>query len=165
MSAEAFSAAISLEARRLEGWRRFAGEAALPAGFILICLVALEILARVLAVPEVLFPSPSRVLTALVLNASMLSYHAALTMSQVLAALVLSLVIGVAIAMVFTLSRVINDMFAPLFVVLQIVPKIALAPIFVVWFGPGSLSHLGFAVCLSFFCCTIGMTNSLVNLS
>ena len=150
MSAEAFSAAISPEAR-LEGWRRFAGEAALPAGFILICLVALEILARVLAAPEVLFPSPSRVLTALVLNASVLSYHAALTMSQVLTALVLSLVIGVAIAMVFTLSRVINDMFAPLFVVLQIVPKIALAPIFVVWFGPGSLSHLGFAVCLSFF--------------
>jgi NitT/TauT family transport system permease protein len=151
MSAEAFSAAISPEARRLESWRRVAGEAALPAGFILICLVALEILARVLAVPEVLFPSPSRVLTALVLNTSVLSYHAALTMSQVLAALVLSLVIGVAIAMVFTLSRVINDMFAPLFVVLQIVPKIALAPIFVVWFGPGSLSHLGFAVCLSFF--------------
>jgi len=151
MSAEAFSAAISPEARRLEGWRRFAGEAPLPAGFILICLVALEILARVLAVPEVLFPSPSRVLTALVLNVPVLSYHAALTMSQVLAALVLSLVIGVAVAMVFTLSRVINDMFAPLFVVLQIVPKIALAPIFVVWFGPGSLSHLGFAVCLSFF--------------
>jgi NitT/TauT family transport system permease protein len=151
MSAEAFPASISAEARRLDGWRRIASEAALPAGFILICLVALEILARVLAVPQVLLPPPSRVLAALVLNASVLSYHAVLSMSQVLAALVISLVIGVAIAMVFTLSRVINDMFAPLLVVLQIVPKIALAPIFVVWFGPGGLSHLGFAVCLSFF--------------
>jgi ABC-type nitrate/sulfonate/bicarbonate transport system permease component len=151
MSAEAFSASISPEARRLDGWRRLAGEAALPVGFILICLVSLEILARVLAVPDVLLPPPSRVLTVLVLNASVLAYHAALSMSQVLAALAISLVIGVAIAMVFTLSRIINDMFAPLFVVLQIVPKIALAPIFVVWFGPGSPSHLCFAVCLSFF--------------
>src|SRR3984957_1748083 len=151
MSAEVFPATILPDARPIDGWRRFAGEAALPAGFILICLVALEILVRVLAVPEVLLPAPSRVLAALVLNASVLAYHAALSMSQVLAALVISLAIGVAIAVVFTLSRVINDMFAPLFVVLQIVPKVALAPIFVVWFGPGSLSHLGFAVCLSFF--------------
>ena len=128
-----------------------ASGAALPAGFIVLCLLALEILARVLAIPEVLFPSPSRVLRALVLNASTLCYHAALSVSQVLAALVIALLIGIAVATVFTLSRVINDMFAPLFVVLQIIPKIALAPLFVVWFGPGSLSHLGFAVCLSFF--------------
>jgi NitT/TauT family transport system permease protein len=151
MSAEAYPAGILSASHRQQDWRRLARGAALPAGFILICLVALEILARVLAVPEVLLPSPSRVLTVLALNASTLCYHAAVSVSQVLAALVISLVIGVAIAIVFTLSRVVNDMFAPLFVVLQIVPKIALAPIFVVWFGPGSLSHLSFAVCLSFF--------------
>src|ERR1700745_4232304 len=151
MSAEALPASIVPASRRLGGWRRMVASAALPTGFILTCLVALEILARVLAVPEVLFPTPSRVLAALVLNAPVLSYHAALSMSQVLAALVISLVVGITIAIVFTLSRVINDMFAPLFVVLQIIPKIALAPLFVVWFGPDSLSHLSFAVWLSFF--------------
>src|SRR5260370_53260 len=72
-------------------------------------------------------------------------------MAQVAVALFISLAIGIALATAFTLSRVINDMFAPLFVVLQIIPKIALAPLFVVWFGTGALSHLGFAVCLSFF--------------
>ena len=111
----------------------------------------LEILARTLAIPEVLFPSPGRVLTALVGNAPTLCYHAGLTVSQVVVALMISLAVGVAVATIFTLSRVINDMFAPLFVVLQIIPKIALAPLFVVWCGPGALSHLSFAVCLSFF--------------
>src|SRR5258708_14322271 len=72
-------------------------------------------------------------------------------MAQVAVALFISLAIGIALATAFTLSRVINDMFSPLFVVLQIIPKIALAPLFVVWFGTGALSHLGFAVCLSFF--------------
>jgi ABC-type nitrate/sulfonate/bicarbonate transport system permease component len=111
----------------------------------------LEILSRMLAVPEVLFPAPSRVAIAFFANASTLCYHAGLTILQVVIALAISLAIGVALAAIFTLSRVINDLFAPLFVLLQIIPKIALAPLFVVWFGPGSLSHLGFAACLSFF--------------
>ncbi|WP_213774517.1 ABC transporter permease [Bradyrhizobium sp. dw_78] len=151
MSAEAFSIGGVAAPRWLSGAFRFADGAMRPAGFILICLAALEILARTLAVPEVLFPAPSRVLTALVSNAPTICYHAALTVSQVVAALVISFAVGVAVATIFTLSRVINDMFAPLFIVLQIIPKIALAPLFVIWFGPGGLSHLSFAVCLSFF--------------
>src|SRR5260221_13071918 len=131
--------------------RRPADATFLPVGFVVICVAGLEILARTLAVPEVLFPSPSRVLTALAVHAPALCYHAALTMVQVAVALFISLAIGIAMATAFTLSLVINDMFAPLFVVLQIIPKIALAPLFVVWFGTGALSHLGFAVCLSFF--------------
>lgn len=151
MSVETLPAGVLPAWCRSDDWRRVAAVATLPVGFVLICLTALEILARALAVPEVLFPAPSRVLTALAVNASTLGYHAALSVSQVVVALMISLAIGVAVASAFALSRLINDMFAPLFVVLQIVPKIALAPLFVVWFGPGSLSHLCFAVCLSFF--------------
>jgi NitT/TauT family transport system permease protein len=153
MSAEIFPTGVgdAPAARRGGLFLRRADAVLLPAGFIVICFAGLEVLARTLAVPEVLFPSPSRVLTALFVNASTLCYHAGLTIAQVLAALVVSLALGIVLATLFTLSRVINDMFAPLFVILQIVPKIALAPLFVVWFGTGALAHLGFAVCLSFF--------------
>jgi ABC-type nitrate/sulfonate/bicarbonate transport system permease component len=152
MSAETFPTGVGLPAaRRLGFFRRHADGALLPVGFIVLCIAGAEILARILAVPEVLLPPPSRVLTALALNASALCYHGALTITQVVAALFISLAVGIALATVFTLSRVINDMFSPLFVVLQIIPKIALAPLFVVWFGTGAWSHLSFAVCLSFF--------------
>jgi NitT/TauT family transport system permease protein len=153
MSAEAFpSGTVELPAGRRPGFvRRHADGTILPIGFVVICIAGLEILARTLAVPEVLFPSPSRVLTALAVNASTLCYHGALTMAQVVVALVVSLVVGIALATLFTLARVINDMFSPLFVVFQIIPKIALAPLFVVWFGTGAVSHFSFAVCLSFF--------------
>src|SRR5438105_15545182 len=125
MSAEAF-ASISLRAPRwYNGLRRLAGEVTLPIGFILICIAAFEILARTFDIPEVLLPPPSRVATALVANAPTLGYHALLTILQVLVALVVSLAVGVLIATIFTLSRVIEDMFAPMFVALQIVPKIA----------------------------------------
>jgi NitT/TauT family transport system permease protein len=152
MSAETFPTGAALPAPRGPGFvRRHADGAILPLGFVVICIAGVEILARTLAVPEVLFPSPSRVMVALAVNASTLCYHGALTIAQVVAALLISLAVGIALATVFTMSRVINDMFSPLFVVLQIIPKIALAPLFVVWFGTGASSHLGFAVCLSFF--------------
>ena len=61
------------------------------------------------------------------------------TITRSFAALFISLAVGIALATVFTLSRAINDMFSPLFVVLQIIPKMALAPLFVVWFGTGRL--------------------------
>jgi NitT/TauT family transport system permease protein len=151
MSVEAFPSAGLRAQQWYDALRRLANEVTLPGGFILICLVALEVIARTFAIPEVLLPAPSRVATALAANAATLGYHATLTILQVLVALAASLAIGVLIATIFTLSRVVEDMFAPLFVALQIVPKIALAPLFVVWFGPGMLSHINFAVCLSFF--------------
>jgi len=151
MSAEAYTSA-GLRAQRWSGeLRRLADGVALPVGFILVCLAAFEVFARVLAIPEVLLPAPSRIVAALFSNAATLGYHGALTTLKVLIALLASLAVGVVIATVFTLSRVIDAMFAPIFVVLQIVPKIALAPLFVVWCGPGVLSHITFAVALSFF--------------
>ena len=151
MSAEIFSIGALPAPRRIDALRRATTAAMLPVGFILLCLAVLEILSRTLAIPEVLLPSPSRVLVVLIANAPALCYHSALTVSEVVVALLLSLAFGISVAVVFTLSGVINDMFAPLFVVLQIIPKVALAPLFVIWFGPGALAHLSFAVCLSFF--------------
>jgi NitT/TauT family transport system permease protein len=151
MSAEAVPSTGMRTERWYDGLHRLADQVTVPVGFVLICLVALEALARTLAIPEVLLPAPSRVATVLLVNAAALGYHATLTILQVLVALVASLAVGVMIATIFTLSRVIENMFAPVFIVLQIVPKIALAPLFVVWSGPGVLSHINFAVCLSFF--------------
>jgi NitT/TauT family transport system permease protein len=152
MSAETLSADANRAPGRRNGLLRSRVEdVTLPIGFIAICLLVLEVLSLTLAVPEVLFPAPSRIVIALVANAPTLSYHAGLTIMTVMLALAISLAVGIALAATFTLSQIVNDLFAPLFVVLQIIPKIALAPLFVIWAGPGSLSHLSFAVCLSFF--------------
>lgn len=125
---------------------------ALPSvAFSLVCVTGLEILTRALKVPEVLLPTPSRVLVVLVENAGVLTYQTGATMFQVIAALILSIFFGSALAVLFTLLPVIRDMFSPIFVVLQIIPKIALAPFFVIWLGTGVPSHVGIAVFLSFF--------------
>jgi ABC-type nitrate/sulfonate/bicarbonate transport system permease component len=130
---------------------RFFQTAVPSIAFNLICLIALEILTRALNVPEVLLPRPSRVWVVLLENADILTYQTSVTMFQVIAALILSILFGSALAALFTLSPPVNDMFSPIFVILQIIPKIALAPFFVIWLGTGTASHLGIAVFLSFF--------------
>lgn len=63
----------------------------------------------------------------------------------------LAAAIGVALGAAITLSRRLEQALVPHLVLFQIVPKIALAPLFVIWFGVGSESRLVFALFLAFF--------------
>ncbi len=60
-------------------------------------------------------------------------------------------IIGIPIAVVMTYSRVANQMFYPLLVASQSIPKVAIAPLFVVWFGFGILPKVICAFLLGFF--------------
>jgi len=64
---------------------------------------------------------------------------------------VLSLAIGIPIAVVMTYSRIANQMFYPLLVASQSIPKVAIAPILLVWFGTGIQSKLAMAFVIAFF--------------
>src|SRR5207244_605954 len=50
-----------------------------------------------------------------------------------------------------TISRTMREMLYPNLVAIQVIPKIALAPVFIVWFGIGFESRLVFATFISFF--------------
>jgi NitT/TauT family transport system permease protein len=55
------------------------------------------------------------------------------------------------LASCFTFSTTLRDAVYPNLVLLQLIPKIALAPLFVVWLGVGAPARVAFAVFLSFF--------------
>ncbi len=59
--------------------------------------------------------------------------------------------IGIPIAVVMTYSRIANLMFYPLLVASQSIPKVAIAPILLVWFGTGIESKLAMAFVIAFF--------------
>ena len=63
----------------------------------------------------------------------------------------LAAVIGIALGAAITLSRRLEQALFPHLVLFQIIPKIALAPLFIIWFGVGGESRLVFALFLSFF--------------
>jgi len=68
--------------------------------------------------------------------------HASNTVTHALAGLLLSLVVGIPIGIVFASNRFISETIEPYFLGLYSLPRIALAPLFILWFGIGELSKI-----------------------
>lgn len=110
----------------------------LPALVALALLVtAWEGLVRLLETPRYLLPPPSAIASAAATDAASLLRAAAITGRAALQGFVASAVIGVAIAIVLSSSRVLERALYPYTVFLQTVPIVAIAPLLVLWFGPG----------------------------
>jgi NitT/TauT family transport system permease protein len=73
------------------------------------------------------------------------------TATQVFAGYALAVVFGVAVALLFSWFRALQAAFLPLFVTISMIPKVALGPLLVVWFGYGIATNIFFAFLLSFF--------------
>ncbi len=71
------------------------------------------------------------------------------TASEIFGGYVLGVATGVAMALAFFWFRVLNATFMPLIVSLNMIPKVALAPLFIVWFsyGIGSNIIIAFSIC------------------
>jgi NitT/TauT family transport system permease protein len=102
-------------------------------------------------VPIVVLPTPLQVLKSMIDNAKILTEEGWVTALECLYGFALSLAIGIPIAVVMTYSHVANQMFYPLLVASQSIPKVAVAPILLVWFGTGIQSKLAMAFVIAFF--------------
>jgi len=117
----------------------------------LIMLALWEGLTRGLGLPQNLYPAPSHVVWSLFARTDLLLEHAWLTFYQTVAGFLLSVVIGVMLGWAITKWRLLFDSLYPLIVVLQVMPKEALAPLLVLWFGAGTLSRMILAFLIAFF--------------
>jgi NitT/TauT family transport system permease protein len=123
----------------------------LPLGTALAALALWQLAVMLLRVPTVLLPAPSDIARELVRDLPTLLYHAVPTGLESLAAFCIASLFGVAIAFAITYSPLLRDILYPNLVVFQLIPKIALAPLFVIWLGISSESRLAYATFISFF--------------
>ncbi len=96
---------------------------------------------------------PSQIASRLwrmVLNGD-LWWHAVPTVLQAAAGLLLSLVIGIPIGLLFAYNRYVERVLEPFFLGLYSIPRIALAPLFILWFGIGPASKIVMAFSLVVF--------------
>ncbi len=70
---------------------------------------------------------------------------------ETIAGFLISLVLGIFLAVLVSASRLAREALYPNIVFFQLIPKIALAPLFIVWLGIGSESRVTFSVFISFF--------------
>ncbi|MEO8755306.1 MAG: ABC transporter permease [Casimicrobiaceae bacterium] len=119
-------------------------------GFVLL-LGAWEALVRLFGVKLYILPAPSVVLATLWNKWPTIGGAAWQTAQPMLIGFALAIVIGVLLALMFAVSRWIESVVYPQIVFLQIIPKIAVAPLFMIWFGYGLTSKVLIVFLLSFF--------------
>ena len=122
-----------------------------PFLLIIVMLVLWDILIRAFKIPPYLIPTPLDVVGQIWKEWPMLMSQAAPTTWATLGGFVLSVLIGVPVAMMIAYSRVIESFVYPLLVFSQSIPKIAIAPLFVGWFGFGIIPKVIAAFLLGFF--------------
>lgn len=112
---------------------------------------AWETIVVALGMKPVVLPPPSLIARVLWERAPLIAEHMWPTLYEIVLGFLLSVVGGVLVAVVITYSTIARKGFYPLIVVSQIVPKVAVAPLFVVWFGLGGTSRLLLAFLIAFF--------------
>ena len=101
-------------------------------------------------VPRFVMPGPVETLNALLEPSYDWWRNILVTTTEIFAGYFLALAVGVALALVFTWSKALEAFFMPLLVSLNMIPKVALGPLIIVWFKYGILpnSLMAFSICV-----------------
>jgi NitT/TauT family transport system permease protein len=112
-------------------------------------------------VPTIVLPAPSAIAIEGMSRPLLYGYHAWVTLYETLLGFLAAGVIGVVLAIGIVYSRFLRSATYPLIIVLQIVPKVAIAPILLIWAGYGTFSKVLLALFVSFFPIVVNMVTGL----
>ena len=137
--------------------RRRIASAALIIGFF----VMWELICLAFGIKDIVLPRPSQIIYTLVTRFPAIWPHAIQTLYETLVAFALGIVLGVALGVMVGSSRLAYDVAYPLLIGFSSIPKVAVVPIFVLWFGAGTVPAILTAVTLAFFPIVVNVATGL----
>ena len=114
-------------------------------------IVVWQLLVDAFHVPTFILPSPLATLATLSSAKYAWVSNIAVTAVEILGGFSLGAMVGVALAVIFTWSPLVSLMLLPLFVTLNMIPKVALGPLVIVWFSYGIVPNILIAFSICFF--------------
>jgi NitT/TauT family transport system permease protein len=118
---------------------------------ILVLLGIWELGVRVLHVREFMLPAPSKIIVEFFKSPSYLLLQSLSTLETTIVGFALAVVLGVVIAIGIVSFRFLDRTLYSLLVALNAVPKVALAPLFIIWLGTGSAPKIAVATLIAIF--------------
>jgi NitT/TauT family transport system permease protein len=122
-----------------------------PTVAIAVVLVVWAVIVKTFEIPDYLLPAPQDVAARMVKEGPLLWKHGAYTLMSVLTGFAAGAAIGAPLAFGIVLSRSMERIAMPFLVMSQTIPKVAIAPILVVWLGFGILPKIAIVFLISFF--------------
>ncbi|MCK9863009.1 ABC transporter permease [Paenibacillus sp. ATY16] len=131
--------------------RQLVYKTATPVVFILFLLAIWQLGVRLLNTPKYLLPAPSDIWRAALKGFPDLLQAAGNTFAAALLGFLLSVLLGTAVALLMMASKWIRWGIQPYAVVLQTIPVVAIAPLVVIWLGPGMNSIVFISLIVAIF--------------
>jgi NitT/TauT family transport system permease protein len=147
--------------RRRPASRRLAGEVAQVVATVAAVLLIWQAAAVLLKTPSWLLPPPTAVAVAMADHYAYLAEHSVSTLRVVIVGFIASVVVGSALGVVIGYSRIAEQTLMRLLVGSQSIPKLAIAPLLVIWLGLGDAPKIVMTFVLCFFPITVAMVQGL----
>ncbi|MDI2097797.1 ABC transporter permease [Ruicaihuangia caeni] len=120
-------------------------------------LIAWEAIVVIFDISSFIIAKPSEIVMETIASWDLLMEASWVTTQEIVYGFVLSILLGVGLALLVVRFKWLDRALYPLIVLFQVVPKVALAPIFILWFGYGLTPKLWLIVVIAFFPITLNM--------
>jgi NitT/TauT family transport system permease protein len=118
-------------------------------------LVVWEAWVRLAHVPEYFLPAPSAIFLEIAQDPAWYARHSAYTIGACLLGFLIALIVGIAAAVGIVYSKVLENTLYTFLVSLNSIPKIALAPLFIIWMGTNLSSKVAISMLIALFAIVI----------
>lgn len=129
---------------------------------VMFVLVVWQFVIMATGVPRFILPDPGLVGQTLWESRNLIAEHALITITEVVAGLILGTIIGGMTAVLLASSTTARALLGPIFVFSQAIPVFALAPILTLWFGYGLGSKIAMALLIIYFPVTSSFFDALM---
>jgi NitT/TauT family transport system permease protein len=137
----------------------------LPICFGGLAIVLWEAVCHIFNVPTYQLPTPSIILLQIETNPTYLMGHLGATFGEAILGLLLAASVGFGLGCLFVSLKPLERMALPYFVASQSIPIVAVAPLFILWFGNGMQSKIAMAALMCFFPITVNTCRGLRSVS
>jgi NitT/TauT family transport system permease protein len=117
----------------------------------LVLFILWDLAVRLFKIPIYLVPGPLKVLQSIIDQWQPLAVQSMWTSAAILAGFIAAALFAIPMAMLIVVSPTLERLVYPPMVATQSIPKIALAPLFIVWFGFGMAPKVAVAFLIAFF--------------
>jgi len=139
------------------------GNSLIPVLFIIIIVIVWQFISERGIVPKYILPSPKDIGSAMVETLPDLKSHTLVTLWEAFTGLKISILFSIVLAVIMDSIQIVKKALYPLLIISQTIPIIALAPLFIIWFGFGILPKIIVVVLVCFFPIAVSLVDGLAS--
>jgi NitT/TauT family transport system permease protein len=123
-----------------------------------------QILCIVFRIDSFILPTPTAVLQSLIQHHQPIMMHALQTLFTTLVGFAMAIVFGLLLGLAIGIERAVYDGIYPMMIAFNSIPKVAIVPLLVIWFGIGTVPAIMTAFMISFFPIVVNVATGLATI-